>query len=517
MDQAILPQSLKEIDGYHRWLGIPKSEQPPNHYRLLGITLFEADLDVIDTAAGARMAMLRQQQSGPHSDLCTRILNQVSQARLCLLKGDTKTTYDEKLSVELRRVSTSISERDDVESTVEIHLVDSANPRSRSSRRSSHPAAHVVGAVLGGLTVWLMLWKLDLMPSSLSRNRDRGTQVNFKAAGNQGTRIALTGNGSDADPTKPRNRSAVDQNRDRPGVTAENPFGIEGLLTRTDGGIAASGKIPGFEKGVNPKDEDVQSAFPSSEIERPANSFWGNRDSKAESPEASKHEHDNAEIGVGENQTIDVAKADEQALARLADAKRIFAAEQAKSKADLLQQFDKQVASILKGDFRPTAKQGPEGRSLVVKTLQAERRAFVDFGRPPLSWPMRAKSVEYAQSVRKCQVKLEGAFQRAQMHFLNSRNVKIQTELVKERQRLIQPTLVFTWRYTAVPGRTSVLKFYSNGIINTGRNTWELSKNQIICRGRDWIDTLDLSLDGRSMKGTNDKGHPKSAIIVDPK
>ena len=38
-----MPESF---DPYHRWLGIPPREQPPNHYRLLGIDLFEADADV---------------------------------------------------------------------------------------------------------------------------------------------------------------------------------------------------------------------------------------------------------------------------------------------------------------------------------------------------------------------------------------------------------------------------------------------------------------------------------------
>ena len=39
------------IDPYYRWLGIPTGEQPPNHYRLLGIQLFEKDPDVMENAA----------------------------------------------------------------------------------------------------------------------------------------------------------------------------------------------------------------------------------------------------------------------------------------------------------------------------------------------------------------------------------------------------------------------------------------------------------------------------------
>ncbi len=45
--------SMDSFDPYHKWLGIPKKEQPANHYRLLGITVFEPDLDVIEAAADA--------------------------------------------------------------------------------------------------------------------------------------------------------------------------------------------------------------------------------------------------------------------------------------------------------------------------------------------------------------------------------------------------------------------------------------------------------------------------------
>ena len=39
---------MSGFDPYHTWLGIPPEKQPPNHYTLLGIELFE---DVPDTSA----------------------------------------------------------------------------------------------------------------------------------------------------------------------------------------------------------------------------------------------------------------------------------------------------------------------------------------------------------------------------------------------------------------------------------------------------------------------------------
>jgi len=82
------------FDPYHVWLGIPASEQPANHYRLLGIPTFEASLDVIENAADQRMAHLRTFQTGKRSALSQRLLNEIAAARLCLLDVERKAAYD---------------------------------------------------------------------------------------------------------------------------------------------------------------------------------------------------------------------------------------------------------------------------------------------------------------------------------------------------------------------------------------------------------------------------------------
>ncbi len=88
------------FNGYHVWLGIPPNEQPPNHYRLLGIAGFETDLDVIDHAADRQMAHVRTFQSGQHGALSQQILNELSAARLCLLTPEKKAAYDEQLRLD---------------------------------------------------------------------------------------------------------------------------------------------------------------------------------------------------------------------------------------------------------------------------------------------------------------------------------------------------------------------------------------------------------------------------------
>ncbi|HET6878712.1 MAG TPA: PA14 domain-containing protein [Pirellulales bacterium] len=86
-----------EFNAYHKWLGIPPEEQPADHYRLLAITRFESDPDVIEGAADRQMAHVRTFQAGPHSPDSQRLLNELSAAKLCLLDTEKKAVYDDEL------------------------------------------------------------------------------------------------------------------------------------------------------------------------------------------------------------------------------------------------------------------------------------------------------------------------------------------------------------------------------------------------------------------------------------
>ena len=82
------------IDPYYQWLGIRDPERPPNHYRLLGIELYESSVEVIATAADRQMAHLRTYQHGQNVKLSQRLLNEVAAAKLCLLDSLDKANYD---------------------------------------------------------------------------------------------------------------------------------------------------------------------------------------------------------------------------------------------------------------------------------------------------------------------------------------------------------------------------------------------------------------------------------------
>jgi hypothetical protein len=96
---------MDEFDPYRKWLGIPIKDQPPNHYRLLGLELFESDIDLIEGAADKQMAHVRQYQSGQHASAAAKLLNELATARLCLLKPSAKKEYDAKLKSERKWIA----------------------------------------------------------------------------------------------------------------------------------------------------------------------------------------------------------------------------------------------------------------------------------------------------------------------------------------------------------------------------------------------------------------------------
>jgi len=97
----------RDFDPYYKWLGIPPRDQPPHHYRLLGIETFEQDRDVIDAAANRLMAYLKELAMGDNAAHSQRLLNEIAQARICLLNAARKADYDQTL----RQEQTVVNER----------------------------------------------------------------------------------------------------------------------------------------------------------------------------------------------------------------------------------------------------------------------------------------------------------------------------------------------------------------------------------------------------------------------
>ncbi|MEM9413445.1 MAG: hypothetical protein AAGA30_20220 [Planctomycetota bacterium] len=71
----------ESFDPYLKWLGIRKQSASINHYRLLGVDVFEDDPDVLANAAERQIGHIRSFRNGPHQDLCDRILGELNVAR----------------------------------------------------------------------------------------------------------------------------------------------------------------------------------------------------------------------------------------------------------------------------------------------------------------------------------------------------------------------------------------------------------------------------------------------------
>lgn len=91
----------RPFDPYLQWLGIRDPERPPNHYRLLGVELFESDPDILLHAADRQMAHVRSFQAGPNSAQSQRLLNELAAAKVCLLNPAKKAAYDAELRARL--------------------------------------------------------------------------------------------------------------------------------------------------------------------------------------------------------------------------------------------------------------------------------------------------------------------------------------------------------------------------------------------------------------------------------
>lgn len=132
-----------EFDPYHKWLGIPRHEQPPNHYRLLGIQPFEADPEVIERAADRQMAHLRTLERGEQRLLCQRLLNEVAAAKACLFDPAKRAAYDAQVRTDQDKptpIAPQISIRPDVRKPISI-----------AHRRGKRPIVEVAKIVAGGL------------------------------------------------------------------------------------------------------------------------------------------------------------------------------------------------------------------------------------------------------------------------------------------------------------------------------------------------------------------------------
>src|SRR4051794_4216700 len=89
------------FNAYQAWLGIPPEECEgggPDHYRLLGLRVFEKDPQAIDAAARRSIATLSTVATGPRQALAERLMLEVGAAAACLRDPTQKAQYDRALA-----------------------------------------------------------------------------------------------------------------------------------------------------------------------------------------------------------------------------------------------------------------------------------------------------------------------------------------------------------------------------------------------------------------------------------
>lgn len=158
------------FDPYLEWLQIPPERRPPTNYELLGLPPFESDAANIHKAALERLSLVRRYQLGPHAEVVTRLLGELSAAFDCLSDPKRRCKYDEQLR-------TAADARP-------LRVVETTAPTTPSSgreqvrRRSPGAYGWAAAAVAAVAAIAALVWFLGQPPDKVSRQTELTANVN---------------------------------------------------------------------------------------------------------------------------------------------------------------------------------------------------------------------------------------------------------------------------------------------------------------------------------------------------
>lgn len=158
------------FDPYYEWLGIPREEQPADHYRLLGVPRFEHNERVIANAYDQRMYFLRTKQLGQFVQLSQQLQCELTVAQRVLLNPAQRVEYDARLAESLRSATLAEPLRTAAASAVveNLTLPRRVKPSSkRPATRRTWPLGFVLGfAAIFGVTCLLAVLGRDPAPTT---------------------------------------------------------------------------------------------------------------------------------------------------------------------------------------------------------------------------------------------------------------------------------------------------------------------------------------------------------------
>ena len=490
MGQSYDSHDSQEFDGYHYWMGIPKGEQPPHHYRLLGVPLFEDDLEVIANGADSRLTSLRRQQTGPHADLCNRLLNEVSQARLRLLNLERKAAYDQELNAAIHAEPEA-----DVSSDFGDELggfnVPTPEVDSLIKRRSDDGGSMLgtlLGTVLGGVSAWLLMWHLNLLPKELvgggvspplrkniphERKKDQPDKKEPVGSDNASAvelkktnSTKITSNNGDPDNVKPYLAESVKDD--------QNPFGIEGrLIEDTPKSTHSSQAIEPVDRADNPIPvSDRRLLSRSSEltfspsIAPPTTAARGGiAPEKTQSPVSQSTESESA-INP-ERDVVTAVKKHEQDCRTAANV--------------LLRTFDK-VSTRVRGNRQLS----PGVRAGLLASLDLEKSTFEQTGCVPFSPTMRLAMMQYMAEVNRSEKGVYKTYDLAITAYTNAKDPQKAATLLCQKHGI--PRVVGKWQCEGVTFRgrftyTLYSNFSANPVVeavNPFPHYWFFKDNTIV-------------------------------------
>jgi hypothetical protein len=87
-----------KFDPYWQWLGISPEQQPPDHYRLLGLATFETDVGKISAAAERTAERVTKKAGDRYPGHLGRLLQSIAEAHQCLTNRRQKAAYDQTMT-----------------------------------------------------------------------------------------------------------------------------------------------------------------------------------------------------------------------------------------------------------------------------------------------------------------------------------------------------------------------------------------------------------------------------------
>src|SRR5262245_46933671 len=94
--EARMPEANPQepFNAFHEWLALPREATSPTYYQILGLAEFEADAAKITQAGDRAITRVRSFRPGSRAKEWSRLLDEISSAKNCLLDAEVKREYD---------------------------------------------------------------------------------------------------------------------------------------------------------------------------------------------------------------------------------------------------------------------------------------------------------------------------------------------------------------------------------------------------------------------------------------